>query len=76
MFPALQMGLPGGPELLIIFIIMLFIFGVPLALVVGGVALYRRGSGSEDRVERLEARIDELERELERERHSGDGDND
>ena len=69
---ALQMGLPGGPELLIIFVIMLLIFGVPLALVAGGVVLYRRGSN--DRVEELEARIDELEWELERERESNAGD--
>ncbi|WP_255197314.1 Sec-independent protein translocase subunit TatA/TatB [Halorarius litoreus] len=68
----LQMGLPGGPELLIIFVIMLLVFGVPLALVASGVVLYRRGSN--DRVEELEARIEDLEWELERERRSNAGD--
>ena len=62
-------GLPGGPELLIILILFLLVVVAPLVLlaaaVVGGVRLF---GGSDDRVEELEARVAELERELERER--------
>lgn len=65
---ALQMGIPGGPELFVIMLVMIMLFGIPLALVVGGVVLYRSRSGGNDRAEELEARIDELERELNRER--------
>ncbi|WP_178915824.1 hypothetical protein [Natronomonas gomsonensis] len=60
----LQFGIPGGPELLIIFLI-LFLFAVPVLLVV--LFLVSR-SGSSDRVEELEARVEELESELEEER--------
>jgi sec-independent protein translocase protein TatA len=66
----LQFGIPGGPELLVILLMMLLFFGVPLALVVGGVVLYRNRSREGDRVEELEARIDDLERELDRERRA------
>ncbi|WP_286672161.1 hypothetical protein [Halorarius halobius] len=71
MFP-LQMGLPGGPELLVILLIMVLLLGVPLALVAVGVVLYRSRSGGSDRTEELEARIDELESELDRVR-AGEG---
>ncbi|MCY4729464.1 hypothetical protein KY092_02690 [Natronomonas gomsonensis] len=60
----LQFGIPGGPELLIIFLI-LFLFAVPVLLVV--LFLVSRSGGS-DRVEELEARVEELENELEEER--------
>lgn len=68
MVAPLQFGIPGGPELLVVLLIAVLMFGVPLALVVGGVVLYRNRSRSGDRVEELEARIDDLERELDRER--------
>jgi sec-independent protein translocase protein TatA len=73
MLSPLQFGIPGGPELLVILLIAVLFFGVPLALVVGGVVLYRNRSRSGDRVEELEARIDDLERELDRE-HRDDPD--
>jgi sec-independent protein translocase protein TatA len=64
-------GIPGGPELLVILLLFLLVIVAPLVLlalaVVGGVSLFGR-SGSDDRVEELETRVAELERELERER--------
>jgi hypothetical protein len=60
----LQFGIPGGPELLVIFLI-LFLTAVPVLLVV--LFLASRSGGS-DRVEELEARVEELEDELREER--------
>lgn len=64
----LQFGLPGGPELLVLLLLLLFLFGVPLVLLAGGILGYRKFSGSDDRVAELERRVEELERELEAER--------
>jgi K+-transporting ATPase A subunit len=50
----LPLQVPGGPELLVI----LFMFLVPLAVVGAVVYVLRRRS---DRVEELEARVEELE---------------
>jgi sec-independent protein translocase protein TatA len=62
-------GIPGGPELLVIFLIMIVLFGLPLVLIVGAVFLGWNVLGSRgERVEELEDRVAELERELERER--------
>jgi sec-independent protein translocase protein TatA len=62
-------GIPGGPELLIILLIMLVVFGLPFVLLVGAVFLGWNVLGSRrGRVEELEERVAELERELERER--------
>ena len=62
-------GIPGGPELLIIFLIVIVVFGLPLVLVAGAVFLGWNVLGSRgERVEELEERVAELERELERER--------
>jgi sec-independent protein translocase protein TatA len=62
-------GIPGGPELLIILLIMVVLFGLPLVLIVGAVFLGWNVLGSRgERVEELESRVEELERELERER--------
>lgn len=61
----LQLGVPGGPELLIVFLILL-LFGLPVLLV--ALLLARRGgSGDADRVEELERRVEELERDRDRE---------
>jgi sec-independent protein translocase protein TatA len=60
----LQFGIPGGPELLVILLI-LFLTAVPVLLVV--LFLASRSGGS-DRVEELEARVEELEDELREER--------
>lgn len=62
-------GIPGGPELLVILLIMVVLFGLPLVLIVGAVFLGWNVLGSRgERVEELESRVEELERELERER--------
>lgn len=72
--PLLQFGLPGGPEILII-LLMLLMMMLPVALVVLIVlgVLHLTGSRGDDRVEELERRVDELQRELEAERATDDG---
>jgi sec-independent protein translocase protein TatA len=66
-------GMPGGPELLVILFMALLLFGIPMVLVlVLGVAWLRSsGRVSEERVEQLEAEIETLRAELE-----GDGNSD
>ena len=59
---SLQLGVPGGPELLIILLVLVLFFGAPLLLVLVAVVLLRQRRS--DRVEDLEARIAELEAEL------------
>jgi sec-independent protein translocase protein TatA len=57
-------GIPGGPELIIIFLVILLVFGpVVLGVVVLFAYLRRKGGGDEksERIADLEARIDELE---------------
>jgi sec-independent protein translocase protein TatA len=58
-------GVPGGPELIIIFLVILLVFGpVVLGVVVLFAYLRRKGGGDDEKDERiaeLEARIDELE---------------
>ncbi|TKX75598.1 preprotein translocase subunit TatA [Halorubrum sp. GN11_10-6_MGM] len=66
-------GVPGGPELLILLIIAVLLFGVPLVLLGGGVLFLALRSDDED----AEAdRIAELEAEVERLREQVDGDPD
>ena len=63
-------GIPGGVELLVILIIMVVVFGIPFVLLLGAVFLGWNVLGSRgERVEELEERVAELERELERERN-------
>lgn len=55
-------GVPGGPELLVMLLMAILIFGLPLVLIaLGGLLYYRRN----ERIEELERRIDELEAETE-----------
>lgn len=59
-------GVPGGPELLVLLIIVVLLFGIPIVLIAGGVIAWRgTQSDDENRVEALESRVAELERELE-----------
>ncbi|MFQ3318798.1 MAG: sec-independent protein translocase protein TatA [Natronomonas sp.] len=63
----LQFAIPGGPELLVILLIAILLFGAPLLLVV--LLIAKQGSGTDsDRVAELEQRVEELEAELEEER--------
>jgi hypothetical protein len=57
-------GVPGGPELVVIFLVILLVFGPVVLGVVVLLAYLRRKGGGDDRSRRiaeLEARIDELE---------------
>jgi sec-independent protein translocase protein TatA len=54
--------IPGGPELVVLILVLLFLFGIPLVLVALGVFGYL--SGDDERVAELEARVAELEAEL------------
>ncbi|MFB6151009.1 MAG: preprotein translocase subunit TatA [Haloarculaceae archaeon] len=62
----MQMGIPGGLELLVIALIALVMFGIPLALVVVLGALWLRGDGDDydDRIAELEAEIARLQAEV------------
>ena len=66
--PPLQfVGVPGGPELLVILLVLLFVFGVPLLLAAAAaVWLYRRRDDEDldERVRELEGQIAELRRQL------------
>jgi sec-independent protein translocase protein TatA len=56
-------GVPGGPELLVVLLLMIALFGLPVVIVaVFGWRYLRR----DDQVEELRARVDELESELDR----------
>ncbi len=55
-------GVPGGPELLVVLLLMVALFGVPVVVAFVGWR-YLKG----DRVADLEARVDELESELDAE---------
>jgi sec-independent protein translocase protein TatA len=67
----LQMGIPGGPELLVILLIMVLLFGIPLVLLGVGGFVYLRSNADDDTKERiaeLEGEIDQLKAELDAER--------
>ncbi|PSQ08495.1 preprotein translocase subunit TatA [Halobacteriales archaeon QS_5_68_33] len=66
----LQMGVPGGPELLVILLVMLLLFGLPILLLGVGGFLYLRSNADDETKERiaeLEAEMDELKRDLDTE---------
>ena len=66
----LQMGVPGGPELLVILLILLLLFGLPILLLGVGGFLYLRSNADDDTKERiaeLESEIDELKSDLDTE---------
>jgi len=66
----LQMGIPGGPELLVILLIMVVLFGVPLVLLAVGGFAYLQSSSDDDTQERiaeLEGEIDQLKADLDTE---------
>ncbi|KPN29839.1 hypothetical protein SY89_00557 [Halolamina pelagica] len=53
--------IPGGPELLIIFLVMALLVGVPVVLVGLFLVVRAIGSDGDDEVAELKARIEELE---------------
>ena len=77
-----QAPVPGGVELIVLLLVLLFNLAVIALVVVGGVALYRRwrGDGSADQteVDALRDRVAELEAQVEQLRgsaeHSDEGD--
>jgi sec-independent protein translocase protein TatA len=50
-------GVPGGPELLVVLLLMVALFGIPVVIAVLG----WRYISDDDQVEELEARVRELE---------------
>ena len=73
-------AVPGGPEMLIILLVMVFLFGIPLVLLLGGGALGAKlfadsgGSADEERVDRLAEELAETKAELrELRERQGDG---
>lgn len=69
------LGFPGGLELIVILLIVVVLFGIPVAIVVLGVILLRssRGDGDiEDEVAALREEVAELRASMETEEGSGD----
>lgn len=63
--PCMLLQVPGGPELLIILLVLALLVGIPVVL--AGVFLFTRvigGDGDDADVAELKARVDELEAEL------------
>lgn len=62
----LQMGVPGGLELLVVLVVTLVLYGVPLLVVVGGGYLYYRSrEDTSERIESLEREVARLREALE-----------
>ena len=51
-------GVPGGPELLVILLLLVALFGVPIVIAVLG---WQYLTGDDDQIEALEARVRDLE---------------
>jgi len=73
-------GVPGGPELVIILIILVLLFGVPIVLIAAGVVFLKlRSDGEEadaDRIAELEAEVERLREAVDDEPDERDGDGD
>ncbi|ELZ37752.1 sec-independent protein translocase component TatA [Halorubrum saccharovorum DSM 1137] len=70
-------GVPGGPELLIILIIFVLLFGVPLVVIAGAVLFLTLRSDDEpdaDRIAELEAEVERLRERVSDEPEEADGD--
>jgi sec-independent protein translocase protein TatA len=58
-------GIPGGPELIILFVVFLFMLGIPLAFGVGLFLLGRwSADGDDEEIQLLRDRINTLEEEV------------
>ena len=62
--PTMLLQVPGGPELLIVLLVMALLVGVPVVL--AGLFLFVRfvGGGDSDEIAELEGRIEELEAQI------------
>lgn len=73
-------GVPGGPELVIILIILVLLFGVPIVLIAAGVVFLKlRSDGEEadaDRIAELEAEVERLREKVDDEPAERDGEDD
>ena len=71
-------GIPAGPELVIILLIAVLLFGVPLVVIAGAVLLFTLRSDGEgtdaDRIAELEAEVERLRQESEAHMSELDGD--
>ena len=71
-------GVPGGPELLILLVVFVLLFGVPLVVIAGVVVFLKlRSDGEEtddDRVAELEAEVERLREKVGDEPDDGDDD--
>jgi sec-independent protein translocase protein TatA len=71
-------GVPAGPELLIILVILVLLFGVPLVVIAGAVVFLKlRSDGEEvdaDRIAELEAEVERLREKVDDEPGERDGD--
>ena len=71
-------GVPAGPELVIILIIFVLLFGVPIVLIAAGVVFFKlRSDGEEadaDRIAELEAEVERLREKVDDEPAEPDGD--
>jgi sec-independent protein translocase protein TatA len=63
----LQVGIPGGPELVVVLLIFVLMVGVPAAIVL--LVVSQRDAGGSD--EALEARVERLDRRVERLENDG-----
>jgi sec-independent protein translocase protein TatA len=71
-------GVPAGPELVIILLVLVLLFGVPLVVIAGAVLYFKlRADGEEadaDRVAQLEAEVERLREKVDDEPAERDGD--
>ncbi|WP_313692757.1 hypothetical protein [Halorarum halobium] len=71
-------AVPGGPELLIILLVLVLLFGIPLVLLLGGgvlgVKLFADSGNEDGRVDELERELSETKAELRELRDQRDGD--
>ena len=59
----MMLQIPGGPELLSVLLLTVFLLGIPLLLIIGVYEYLDRKRGYERRITALERRVDELEEE-------------
>ena len=60
----LQLGVPGGPELLVIFLVAVILLGVPLLVLLGVASGLSILGADEEEIEELQRRVAELEAQI------------